>query len=119
MDFTPSQDGTLVLSEPQLAQQGYYQCFARNSVGSALSNKARILQATPASFDQTIQPVARTATVGQKLVLQCQPRTATVPAPRSTFYNRDFDWKYGANQNSYPLGNRVQIDENGNEFCIQ
>jgi hypothetical protein len=114
-DLKPAQDGTLILYEPTSAVQGYYQCIARNSVGMALSNKTRVLQASQAAFEQT-SAVARTATVGQKLVLPCQPKATTVPAPRSTFYNRDFDWKYGNDQGSQEsvlLGKRIQIDENG------
>ena len=108
---TPSHDGTLIYQSPDSTKQGYYQCTARNSLGAVMSNLTLVLKAEQASFDQTAT-ILKSAVVGQKLVLPCQPRTNAVPKPRETFYNKGYDWRY-EDGSTYPVGRRAMIDDNG------
>lgn len=116
LNVTPNNKGTLVFNDPKAERQGYYQCFVENSLGMAMSNKTLVLRATQAAFDQA-SPVIRTATVGQKLKLPCQPSVSSVPPPSASFVSRSYDWKMyvgmSSTGTSYPLNRRVQIDDNG------
>ena len=113
LDDRPQQDGTLVYVDPDRSKQGYYQCIARNSVGAAFSNKTQVLMAQQASFPEC-NPVTRTVKEGDSLTLNCQPTRTTVPSPRSTFYHKDFEWRYDdASGSPFVLNRRAQIDDYG------
>lgn len=106
-------DGTLEYVSPDSSKQGYYQCIAMNSAGSAYSNKTRVLMATQAQFAAESSTVVKSAAVGSSLTVICQPIKTTVPAPLQTYYKKDFDWRYDSGV-SFSLGRRAQIDDIGN-----
>jgi len=110
--YTPSTmvpgSGTFTLTDPESSDEGVYQCFARNGVGTAMSNTTHAVLSTRASFPKRTvgQPV--TARVGDKLRIDCQPDSRGTPLPDIDDYSwRDTDGR------KWPIDPRVQTDDLG------
>ena len=103
----PSASGPLTYDTPSRANEGIYQCFATNGVGTAISNKTAAMFVTRAVFPDLPTPRIYSATVGDKLKLDCQPDFAGVPPPQ---YN---DYAWHRSETKWKLDGRVQIDDSG------
>jgi len=99
--------GTLIFARPLARDEGYYQCFAINQVGTALSYMVHMRQAVLEPF-----PVGKTRThspyLGQRLTLSCTP-------PRS-YPQPDIFWATTGTDGSFtpvdPTA-RITIDPEG------
>ena len=103
--------GNIVINNPTASDEGLYQCFAENSVGTAMSNTTQVKRARQASFEATDTSLQKRATVGMHLRLDCNPIRQSIPSP--TF--QDFSWQDDSNS-KWHTSDRVQIDDNG--MCV-
>jgi hypothetical protein len=110
LSITPKEDGTIEITSLSLANQGTYQCFARNSEGVAMSNKTQVILASQATFPAPGDPYRVTASIGLPLTLPCSPSFRGVPLPRATA--KEYNWR--SDQTPLTVSKRIQIDDNGN-----
>ncbi|CAF1296253.1 unnamed protein product, partial [Didymodactylos carnosus] len=78
-----SDSGTLIFTQAQTIDQGWYQCNATNQYGTAVSRKVRVRLAELGGFPITSdRPNIITVERGRSAVLPCQPPTG-VPDPET------------------------------------
>ncbi|KAF1757863.1 hypothetical protein GCK72_014320 [Caenorhabditis remanei] len=74
------QSGSIVFVKPHISHQGYYQCFASNIFGTALSNKMNLRLGSLEHFPKRDIQVLRVKE-GESLTLNCTPPRGT-PSPK-------------------------------------
>ena len=104
------QDGTIEITDASVFNEGFYQCFARNQWGTALSNTSHLQKAVlkiQGGSEQTTRQVA---------VEEGKPFTVEA-SPPLCFPKPAFNWEIGRFVDNNPtklvLNRRVQTDENG------
>ncbi len=75
-----SNAGTLIITNPSPADQGWYQCNATNQFGTALSFATRLRMAELSQFPYDARPKVVRARRGDSVILDCTPPTG-VPDP--------------------------------------
>ena len=75
-----SNAGTLIITNPSPADQGWYQCNATNQFGTALSFATRLRMAELSQFPYDSRPKVVRARRGDSVILDCTPPTG-VPDP--------------------------------------
>lgn len=75
-----SNAGTLIITNPTAADQGWYQCNATNQYGTALSFTTRLRMAELSQFPYMQRPKIVRARRGDHVILDCTPPTG-VPDP--------------------------------------
>ena len=105
--MTPD-SGTLVVPRPTHLNEGAYQCFAWNDVGTAMTNETNAKLSVRASFPYAGRAFPVQATLGDRLQVECQPTVRGVPRPS----DEDYSWRDDSGRN-WPTDSRVQIDDMG------
>jgi hypothetical protein len=75
-----SNAGTLIITNPTAADQGWYQCNSTNQYGTALSYTTRLRMAELSQFPYQSRPKIVRARRGDWIILDCTPPTG-VPDP--------------------------------------
>ncbi len=75
-----SNAGTLIITNPSAADQGWYQCNATNQFGTALTFATRLRMAELSQFPYDARPKVVRARRGDSVMLDCTPPTG-VPDP--------------------------------------
>ncbi|ELT88536.1 hypothetical protein CAPTEDRAFT_221071 [Capitella teleta] len=104
-------NGTIVIEQANTLTEGDYQCSAKNSYGTAVSDKVDLVRAYLVPGTPTTEPVPVRGEANHPAVLVCgQPRSNPPP---------NFSWVLATGVvDKYPvryhLSARVQMDDNGN-----
>ncbi|CAI5447227.1 unnamed protein product [Caenorhabditis angaria] len=83
----PPKSGSIIFEAPKRADEGYYQCFASNIFGTAVSNKIHLRLGSLDHFPNKSIRVVQ-VTEGQSLTLSCKPPAGT-PPPKIIWLYRD------------------------------
>ncbi|UJR30186.1 hypothetical protein I4U23_017725 [Adineta vaga] len=106
--------GTLIFTQPESLDQGWYQCNVTNDWGTAVSNRIYVRQAELGSFPVYDKPQVITVRRGDSLRIPCKSPIAT-PDP-------EIYWTDNTNagdQLGFRVSNpRIQQDYNGNLFFL-
>lgn len=97
--------GTLQFSEATADDEGYYQCIAKNQLGTSLS---QVCHVRPAVMGTSNDPktIRKQPFIGTSVTLNCD-------APRS-FPDGELYWGHGPRESSIALNERVAMDTDGN-----
>jgi len=106
---TEGDTGTIIIDQPERSAQGDYQCFASNGVGTAMSNTNIVVKSERAVFSTLTTPRSYHATIGDKLRVDCQPSSLSVPSPQFG----DYSWEDDDSDTKWPLSRHAQIDDSG------
>ena len=103
-------DGTITIHPATSMDEGFYQCFARNQYGTALSITAHIQRAVLDSASGTPTTLQKTVQEGMPFQIQADPRRSF---PKPTY-----GWEFASDtvdKNPVPLrtSRRIQIAANG------
>lgn len=103
-------DGTITIQPATSADEGYYQCFAGNQYGTALSNTTHLERAYFGSAPET--PVVHNLTFreGQHHFMKCDPRRSF---PKETYIWEIFNSTNDRHPMTLRLTERLQVAENG------
>ncbi|CAF1215999.1 unnamed protein product [Adineta ricciae] len=106
--------GTLIFTQPESLDQGWYQCNATNDWGTAISRKVYVLQAELGEFSTYDKPQEISVQRGDSLRIPCKSPIAT-PDP-------DIYWTDSTNagdQLGFRVTNpRIQQDYHGNLYFL-
>ncbi|CAO4374222.1 unnamed protein product [Caenorhabditis nigoni] len=84
-----SQSGSIVFMKPHISHQGYYQCFASNIFGTALSNKMHLRLGSLEHFPKRDIQILKVKE-GESLTLNCTPPRG-IPPPKIIWLYRSLD----------------------------
>jgi len=111
---TEGDTGTIIIDQPERSDEGGYQCFASNSVGTAMSNTSIVVKSERAVFSRRTTAQAYQARIGDKLRVDCQPISRGIPSPLFGDYSwEDDDSDTTWPLSRHPLSRHVQIDDSG------
>jgi len=103
-------EGSVTINPLTVLDEGYYQCFASNMYGTAVSSPTVLLRADIGSYHSS-EPVVLTEQQGRPYMIRCQP-VKCFPKP-------SFTWalaERGRPEESTVrviTGKRIQVDEQG------
>ena len=104
-------DGTIIIELATSMDDGFYQCFARNEFGTALTDTAHLqmafLDSTAENVTEILNKVAREET---PFHIPCDSRRSF---PKPTYIWEMANGIEDKNPIELQLSNRIQIDENG------
>ncbi|KAK2178248.1 hypothetical protein NP493_551g02000 [Ridgeia piscesae] len=103
--------GTIIIPEPVSRHEGIYQCFAKNMYGTAVGLKTMLKKATLAPFPTMKEPKVHYPTIGEPLVLRCNPPFSY---PKGILYWAES--KPGARISAIDNSARVSQDFEGNLY---
>jgi len=102
--------GNIIIQPATITDQGYYQCFAVNQWGTALTNVSFVQCATLSAFPPNSQTAGYVARQGNSLQLTC---SAPASVPNATYSWATAPSTTSQIQTPVPLSARVMVDLSG------